>query len=647
MHPQLVQDARLRQRFEQEARVGPASRAITWCRCSPPGVDAETGYPFLVMELLKGEDLGAALSPAGRLQPGETREIFGQLCHALAAAHAVGIVHRDLKPDNIFLAASHREGSAFIVKVLDFGIAKVMAEAQTHATAALGTPLWMAPEQTAAGAKIGPQTDVWALGLIAFRMLTGRVYWASGNAEDATTAMLMREITWSRWRRRWSAPPPSAWPRSSAGLRRLVRPAASSAPPRPASPTRGRRGRRWSRCSAGGARPGSMPDQVPVAPTQSVEPPVARPAYSTAREHARGDGRTGDAAAHHLRSGSELRPGLRDDGPGLRERPHLPDPRDGRDRAGPLGHGAAAGGAAAAAHGQEEELARRPSSPPAGCCCSAPSGSSSTQVRSANDLGHCNGTASTAEEATDVAAACKRACRRRPLGVRHPRRARPALQAGRGPHRGGQGLDKKGCDGGEQRACRHYGAQIEKSDPKAARRSLHHPPATRATPARARCSACSTRRAAASPDDGARGPSRSTTRRARPRTSSAAPTSRSCCSRGSGCSRTRRAPRSSPRRPRWGLALACDPAHAKECIALRGHARHRHGRRQGGGARGGADEQGVRLRRAGRLRQPRRDDAAGGGRRPRLGQGARPPQEGRATPASRPPAPASASSRPR
>src|SRR5262249_12329829 len=71
---------------------------------------------------------------------------------------------------------------------------KVMAEAQTHATAALGTPLWMAPEQTVSGARIGPQTDVWALGLIAFRMLTGVFYWKSGNAEDASTGTLMREI---------------------------------------------------------------------------------------------------------------------------------------------------------------------------------------------------------------------------------------------------------------------------------------------------------------------------------------------------------------------------------------------------------------------------------------------------------------------
>ncbi|MFT3767571.1 MAG: protein kinase [Minicystis sp.] len=120
--------------------------------------------------------------------------MYAQLCHALAAAHAAGVVHRDLKPENIFLAASHREGSTFTVKVLDFGIAKVAAEAKTSSTAAIGTPLWMAPEQTAAHSTVGPQTDVWALGLIAFRMLTGRVYWVAANDENANTASLMREI---------------------------------------------------------------------------------------------------------------------------------------------------------------------------------------------------------------------------------------------------------------------------------------------------------------------------------------------------------------------------------------------------------------------------------------------------------------------
>jgi TPR repeat protein len=194
MHPQFVQDPRSRQRFEQEARVGARIESEHVVQVLAAGVDDATGYPYIVMELLKGEDLAAALHRRGALTPPEVGHIFAQLCHALAAAHAAGVVHRDLKPENIFLAESHREGATFVVKVLDFGIAKVVAEAKTSSTAAIGTPLWMAPEQTSLHSNVGPPTDVWALGLIAFRMLTGRVYWAAANDEGASTAALMREI---------------------------------------------------------------------------------------------------------------------------------------------------------------------------------------------------------------------------------------------------------------------------------------------------------------------------------------------------------------------------------------------------------------------------------------------------------------------
>ncbi|APR85657.1 Putative serine/threonine-protein kinase pknH [Minicystis rosea] len=194
MLPQFVQDPRSRQRFEQEARVGARIESEHVVQVLAAGVDDATGYPYIVMELLKGEDLATALRRRGALSPAEVAHIFAQLCHALAAAHASGVVHRDLKPENIFLAASHREGASFTVKVLDFGIAKVVAEAKTHSTAAIGTPLWMAPEQTSAHSTVGPQTDVWALGLIAFRMLTGRIYWIAANDEHANTASLMREI---------------------------------------------------------------------------------------------------------------------------------------------------------------------------------------------------------------------------------------------------------------------------------------------------------------------------------------------------------------------------------------------------------------------------------------------------------------------
>jgi len=194
MRSQLVEDPKLRQRFEQEARVGARIQSEHVVEVIGAGIDAQTGVPWLAMELLDGEDLAQHLARRGPLPTGELLEIFVQLCHAVGAAHDVGVVHRDLKPENVFLARAHRAGAQFTVKVLDFGIAKVMAEAQTTSTAAMGTPLWMAPEQTEASAKILPTADVWALGLIAYRLLTGRYYWLSAGTETASVASLMREV---------------------------------------------------------------------------------------------------------------------------------------------------------------------------------------------------------------------------------------------------------------------------------------------------------------------------------------------------------------------------------------------------------------------------------------------------------------------
>jgi serine/threonine protein kinase len=194
MRSQLVEDPKLRQRFEQEARVGARIQSEHVVEVIGAGIDAQSGVPWLAMELLEGEDLAQHLARRGPLPPSELLEIFVQLCHALGAAHDVGVVHRDLKPENVFLAKAHRAGAQFTVKVLDFGIAKVVAEAQTTSTAAMGTPLWMAPEQTEAQGHILPAADVWALGLIAYRLLTGRYYWRAAATETASVASLMREV---------------------------------------------------------------------------------------------------------------------------------------------------------------------------------------------------------------------------------------------------------------------------------------------------------------------------------------------------------------------------------------------------------------------------------------------------------------------
>ncbi|MFO0619360.1 MAG: serine/threonine-protein kinase [Polyangiaceae bacterium] len=195
MQPELVGDAKLRERFVLEAQIGARIESEHVVEVIDTGIDEGEGMPWLAMELLEGETLGALVRREGALGPAFVREVLEQLCHALGAAHEKGVVHRDLKPDNVFLATARRVGSPFTVKVLDFGIAKLVSEAHTRFTAAMGTPLYMSPEQMAPGSNVAAPSDVWAIGLIAFQLLTGKPYWRAALAEGASAMMLMNEVT--------------------------------------------------------------------------------------------------------------------------------------------------------------------------------------------------------------------------------------------------------------------------------------------------------------------------------------------------------------------------------------------------------------------------------------------------------------------
>jgi tRNA A-37 threonylcarbamoyl transferase component Bud32 len=128
---------------------------------------------YLVMEYLEGQPLSSCLRQP--MAPPEAVAILTQVCDALQAAHAHGVIHRDLKPENIFLI--RRERTPHFVKVLDFGIAKLLdrhlAPAQTSLGTLMGTPEYMAPEQWT-GQPVDGRTDLYALGIIAYRLLTGR-----------------------------------------------------------------------------------------------------------------------------------------------------------------------------------------------------------------------------------------------------------------------------------------------------------------------------------------------------------------------------------------------------------------------------------------------------------------------------------------
>jgi formylglycine-generating enzyme required for sulfatase activity/serine/threonine protein kinase len=190
MAPELAADPATRERFVLEARAASKIESDHVVEIVTAGVDDETGACYLVMELLKGEELGDCVARLGPLPLGDVAEILEQVGHALEQAHQHGIVHRDLKPENIFLCASRRRDVAFTAKILDFGIAKLVAEGRQTGTQPLGTPLFMAPEQTERRGRICPATDVWALGLIVFFLLTGQHFWRDADALPA----LLREI---------------------------------------------------------------------------------------------------------------------------------------------------------------------------------------------------------------------------------------------------------------------------------------------------------------------------------------------------------------------------------------------------------------------------------------------------------------------
>ncbi len=194
MHVRFAGDPALRARFVREARVAAAIPSDHVALVVDAGQDDATGALFIVMELLDGSTLARELRRIGAFPWAAALAVLGQIAHALGAAHALGIVHRDLKPANVFLSRSRHAVLPFTVKLLDFGIAKAMAGTGEATVPLLGTPAWMAPEQTSFEAAIGPQADVWSYGLLAFLLLTGRHYFPSANARAATTAAVLREV---------------------------------------------------------------------------------------------------------------------------------------------------------------------------------------------------------------------------------------------------------------------------------------------------------------------------------------------------------------------------------------------------------------------------------------------------------------------
>ena len=164
-------------RFEREARAAAQLRSEHVARVIDVGrLDDANGAPYIVMELLTGQDLGDLLHERGPLGERDAVDFLMQACEAVAEAHSVGIVHRDLKPKNLFV--THRVDGSPLIKVLDFGISKVTGDADLNLTGTaeiIGSPNYMSPEQLRSSRDVDPRSDIWSLGAILYELLGGRV----------------------------------------------------------------------------------------------------------------------------------------------------------------------------------------------------------------------------------------------------------------------------------------------------------------------------------------------------------------------------------------------------------------------------------------------------------------------------------------
>jgi eukaryotic-like serine/threonine-protein kinase len=197
MRAGAVQDGNAVGRFLREARASVALTSEHVTKVLDVGV-LDTGEPYMVMEHLAGTDLSQLLSEHGPLPVRDAVGFVVQACEAVAEAHALGIVHRDLKPSNLFLTRDM--GGLPLVKVLDFGISKMtdaaLGEAANNLTASgsvLGSPAYMSPEQIRTTKGVDGRSDVWALGVILYELLT-RVQPFTGESLGQTLANVLEGV---------------------------------------------------------------------------------------------------------------------------------------------------------------------------------------------------------------------------------------------------------------------------------------------------------------------------------------------------------------------------------------------------------------------------------------------------------------------
>ncbi|MEI9952432.1 MAG: protein kinase [Pseudomonadota bacterium] len=191
--PEALHNPEAVARFEREARAAVRIKSEHVARVSDVGV-LDTGAPYMVMEYLEGIDLSVWLGQRGALPIEQAVEFVLQACEAIAEAHTLGIVHRDLKPANLFVI--ERPDGALAVKVLDFGISKSTGlgssgAAMTKTSAAMGSPLYMSPEQMQSAKDVDPRGDIWALGVVLYELVSGRTPFPG----ETMTELVLKVVT--------------------------------------------------------------------------------------------------------------------------------------------------------------------------------------------------------------------------------------------------------------------------------------------------------------------------------------------------------------------------------------------------------------------------------------------------------------------
>ncbi|MEO8699936.1 MAG: thioredoxin domain-containing protein [Kofleriaceae bacterium] len=191
LHADIVSSPEVMERLMREARASAKLKSEHACRVMDVGL-LDSGAPYIVMELLDGQDL-SALIRRGVLAPAHAAELVLQAAVAIAEAHAAGIVHRDLKPSNLFV--TERLDGSQLVKVLDFGIAKAAkADTQlTRTTAIMGSPGYMSPEQLRSSKVVDQRTDIWALGVVLYEAVSGVLPFRADTITELAVKVAMDE----------------------------------------------------------------------------------------------------------------------------------------------------------------------------------------------------------------------------------------------------------------------------------------------------------------------------------------------------------------------------------------------------------------------------------------------------------------------